>query len=206
MAVTPSSGLIDINNIHVNVGDGPSGSLTSLGASDMGPRMGYTGFKSFAYFHKSWGTLITHGSRTDPAYTIGKGAETPTAYLQGYTVKSNIFSPGSAPIGSVAKNQINPGTAPAGAIFTDFLSTQGGNYPPSGEFQFGIQSDLAYTAILATEPYRCDNTARVTWNNILRPVGLNSSGLASPTVSNAYFTTKITLPTSGNYNFGIRWV
>ena len=204
MAVTPSSGLIDINNIHVNVGDGPSGSLTSLGASDMGPRMGYTGFKSFAYFHKSWGTLITHGFQNDPAYTLGKGPAVPAGTYQGYNPNPNIFIPGSTGFGSVAKDRINPGTAPAGSYFSSFYSAQGANYA-GPEFQYFITSDLGYTVILATEPYRCDNTSRVTWNNVLRPIG-NSSGGGAPSVSTAYFATKITLPSSGNYNFGIRWV
>lgn len=192
---TQSSGTISLGNIHYQLGDGPSTGFTSIGASDMGPRLGYTGFKAFSYFYKSWGTSVTHAAYTSPA-TTGKYA-VPASYYNGYSKYLPVF-------GSVLKSDLNQAATPTPA-YLDALSSNTGGYlaPGATVTYFRLSRDNSqYIVLQATDPYRGDNTNRVCWNNSVVPIG---SGFGAPSTNYGYWNVPTTLPSSGSYNVGIRW-
>lgn len=196
---TQSSGTISLGNIHYQLGDGPSTGFTSIGASDMGPRLGYTGFKAFSYFYKSWGTSVTHAAYTVPATTGKFGV--PAIYYKGYSKYLPAF-------GSALKSDLNQAATPTPAYF-DELESHTGGYLPSGTTStyFRLSRDNGTYAVLQdTDPYRANNTNRFCWNNSVRPIGTETGGFnLAPSTNYGYWVTPTTLPTSGTYNVGIRW-
>ena len=201
------SGALSLNTIHMEVGEGSTGTTCSIGDADIRNRMGYGSIAtSFYGFYKSWGTTITHGSKSVSA---SKLTSAQTSY--GFSANAQLFSVSAH--GSVSDASITSGTDLNGTAGTIWLDTFGYQiYPDLGwtynSLKLHVSTNATHsglvTNIAATDPFRAARINRVCWNDAARTVLNGTTNHTMPSTNTCYWQTTV-MPGSGTYDVGIRW-
>jgi hypothetical protein len=194
------SGALSLNTIHMEVGEGSTGTTCSIGDADIRNRMGYGSIAtSFYGFYKSWGTSITHGTASAAS---SKLVSAQTSY--GFSKNTIIFSVG--PHGSVSDESITSNAAGNATIWLNTFQHQHFTDFGTKFNKVTLHSGTANThtgligALATTDPFRASKINRVCWNDAARTILTNPA----PTTNTCSWDT-ITLPASGTYDIGIRW-
>jgi hypothetical protein len=199
MATTSgNSGAISLNSIHVEVGEGNPTTIGSIGDADIRNRMGYgSSAVSFSNFYKSWGTTMTHGSSTVAATKFN-----PASSNQGFANHQVLFGPsamGSLSDESIHGSSVSGQTLWADQIYSSSIYTQNYFVMHDGSSPLTASASIP-VAPQATDPFRGTNALRLCWNDSARLI----LGSPAPTAQYVYWQ-NLTLPSSGSYDFAIKW-
>ena len=195
------SGAISLNTIHMEVGEGSSGTTCSIGDGDIRNRMGYGSIAtSFYGFYKSWGTSINHG-------TASVAAQKLVLAQTAYGFQKNPIVYGVAPHGSVSDASIHSNVTNNATLWLDtfqhinFTITTA---PDRNKLSLHNSTNQTHTGFIVppvpTDPFRASKINRVCWNDAARTI------LTDPAAndSTCYWQVFV-LPASGTYDIGIRW-
>jgi hypothetical protein len=202
------SGALSLNTIHMEVGEGSTGTTCSIGDADIRNRMGYGSIAtSFYGFYKSWGTSITHGTKS-----IGSSKLTAAQSSYGFSANPQLFSVTAH--GSVSDASITSGTdvnGTAGTIWLDAFRYE--VYPDLNttynSLKLHVSTNATHTGLVGllatTDPFRANKINRVCWNDAARPVvNTGTTSTNTPSTNVCYWQTTV-MPGSGTYDVGIRW-
>lgn len=195
------SGAISLNTIHIEVGEGSSGTTCSIGDADIRNRMGYGAIAtSFYGFYKSWGTSITHGS------VSVAGSKIQTAHTTYGFSKNSIVLSNTTGFGSVSDGTMHPSASGGGKfLWLDqmrYNSHQAYNYVAFHNSTVSTHTNVGIPdPVSVTDPFRATKIARICWNDAARAL------LSTPVSNESYrYWQDLVLPASGTYDFGLRWL